>query len=215
MPLCLRGGFYWVLATGHWQLMYIELHSRSAFSFLEGASLPEELIGACQHFNLPAMALLDTDGVYGSPRFHLAADKAKIKAHIGAEVTCTNDVILSGADASRSESSAESKDPYPRHAVDEAEIPRFARNDKVARRDKAGAGANTFRLPLLVASRTGYQNLCRLITKMKLRAKKGEGAVTAQELQEHAEGLICLTGGDEGPLAYALQQGGIDKPNAI
>ncbi|MGC2446520.1 MAG: PHP domain-containing protein, partial [Candidatus Sulfotelmatobacter sp.] len=211
MPLCLRGGFYWVLATGHWQLMYIELHSRSAFSFLEGASLPEELIGACQHFNLPAMALLDTDGVYGSPRFHLAADKAKIKAHIGAEVTCTNDVILSGADASRSESSAESKDPYPRHAVDEAEIPRFARNDKVARRDKAGAGANTFRLPLLVASRTGYQNLCRLITKMKLRAKKGEGAVTAQELQEHAEGLICLTGGDEGPLAYALQQGGIDE----
>ena len=191
--------------------MYIELHSRSAFSFLEGASLPEELIGACQHFNLPAMALLDTDGVYGSPRFHLAADKAKIKAHIGAEVTCTNDVILSGADASRSESSAESKDPYPRHAVDEAEIPRFARNDKVARRDKAGAGANTFRLPLLVASRTGYQNLCRLITKMKLRAKKGEGAVTAQELQEHAEGLICLTGGDEGPLAYALQQGGIDN----
>ena len=39
---------------------------------------------------------------------------------------------------------------------------------------------------------------------MKLRAKKGEGAVTAQELEEHAEGLICLTGGDEGPLAAAL-----------
>ena len=57
--------------------MYIELHARSAFSFLEGASLPEELIGVCQHFQMPAMALLDTDGVYGSPRFHLAANKAK------------------------------------------------------------------------------------------------------------------------------------------
>ena len=67
-----------------------------------------------------------------------------------------------------------------------------------------------FRLPLLVANRTGYQNLCRLITKMKLRAKKGEGAVTAQELQEHAEGLICLTGGDEGPLAHALEESGMD-----
>ncbi len=68
--------------------MFIELHARSAFSFLEGASLPEELIGVCQHFKMPAMALLDTDGVYGAPRFHLAANKVKIKAHIGAEVTC-------------------------------------------------------------------------------------------------------------------------------
>ncbi len=46
---------------------------------------------------------------------------------------------------------------------------------------------------------------------MKLRAKKGEGSVTTQELEEHAEGLICLTGGDEGPLAYALQYGGMDE----
>ena len=46
---------------------------------------------------------------------------------------------------------------------------------------------------------------------MKLRAKKGEGAVMTQELEEHAEGLICLTGGDEGPLAAALEQGGIDE----
>src|SRR5271156_4665560 len=70
--------------------MYIELHSRSAFSFLEGASLPETLIAACANLNMPAMALLDRDGVYGSPRFHMAAKKAKIKAHIGAEVTCEN-----------------------------------------------------------------------------------------------------------------------------
>src|SRR5215471_13390885 len=112
--------------------MYVELHARSAFSFLEGASLPEELIGVCQHFNMPAMALLDTDGVYGSPRFHLAADRAKIKAHIGAEVTCTplNTVILNGADASRSESSAESKDPSPQRSVKGIGIPRSARNDK-------------------------------------------------------------------------------------
>ena len=67
--------------------MYVELHARSAFSFLEGASLPEELIGVCSHFHMPAMALLDSDGVYGAPRFHLAANKIGLKAHIGAEVT--------------------------------------------------------------------------------------------------------------------------------
>ncbi|HET6178571.1 MAG TPA: error-prone DNA polymerase [Candidatus Sulfotelmatobacter sp.] len=181
--------------------MYVELHARSAFSFLEGASLPEELVAVCSQLDMPAMALLDTDGVYGAPRFHLAAQKAKIKAHIGAEVTCSSlhPVILSGARASQSEALAESKDPYPRRDVQVIGIPRSARNDK------------SFRLPLLVSTRTGYQNLCRLITKMKLRAKKGEGAVTEQELQEHAQGLICLTGGAEGPLAAALQQGGIEE----
>ena len=170
--------------------MYVELHARSAFSFLEGASLPEELMATCAQLKLPAMALLDTDGVYGAPRFHLAAQKIKIKAHIGAEVSCAplHPVIL-----------AESKDPYPRQSAKRVEIPRFARNDK------------SFRLPLLVSTRTGYQNLSRLITKMKLRAKKGEGAVCQEELEEHAQGLICLTGGAEGPLAAALQRGGLEE----
>jgi error-prone DNA polymerase len=173
--------------------MYIELHARSAFSFLEGASVPEELVTACAQMSMPAMALLDTDGLYGAPRFHLAAQKTKIKAHIGTEVTCAPfaHVLLSGANAKQSAALAESKDLYPQDAT------RFA--------DKS------FRLPLLIASRTGYQNLCRLITKMKLRAKKGEGAVSAQELEEHAEGLICLTGGDEGPLAASIAHGGIDE----
>ncbi|OLC21740.1 MAG: error-prone DNA polymerase, partial [Chloroflexi bacterium 13_1_40CM_55_7] len=69
-----------------------------------------------------------------------------------------------------------------------------------------------FRLPLLVSSRAGYQNLCRLITKMKLRApRKEEGAVREEELREHAGGLICLTGGDDGPLAAALANGGVEE----
>src|ERR1019366_8169509 len=64
--------------------MYVELHAPSAFSLLEGASLPEELAAVGSQLKLPAMALLDTDGVYGAPRFHLAAKKMEIKAHIGA-----------------------------------------------------------------------------------------------------------------------------------
>jgi len=168
--------------------LYVELHARSAFSFLEGASLPEELIAVCAQFKQPAMALLDTDGVYGAPRFHLAADKAKIKAHIGAEVT--------SQPIKMADFRFQIEDLHPRKTSSVCNL--------------KSAICNPFRLPLLVASRTGYQNLCRLITKMKLRAKKGEGAVTEQELQEHAEGLICLTGGAEGPLAAALKEGGLD-----
>ena len=68
--------------------MYVELHSRSAFSFLEGSSLPESLIARCSELHMPAMALLDRDGLYGAPCFYMAAKKAKLKAHIGAEVAC-------------------------------------------------------------------------------------------------------------------------------
>jgi error-prone DNA polymerase len=64
------------------------------------------------------------------------------------------------------------------------------------------------RVVLLCASRVGYQNLCQLITRMKMReASKCEGAATVEDLEEFAGGLICLTGGDEGPLAAALGRG--------
>jgi error-prone DNA polymerase len=65
------------------------------------------------------------------------------------------------------------------------------------------------RLPLLCTSRTGYQNLCQLITRFKMREpRKCEGSARMQDLGEFSGGIICLTGGDEGPLAAALQQGG-------
>src|SRR5258708_5502932 len=67
--------------------MYIELHASSAFSFLDGASLPEALVERAVALGYPALALLDRDGVYGAPRFHIAAKKAGIKAIIGAELT--------------------------------------------------------------------------------------------------------------------------------
>jgi error-prone DNA polymerase len=120
---------------------YIELHARSAFSFLEGASIPEDLAGACARFAMPAMAIVDRNGVYGAPRFHMAAKKAGLRAHIGSEITCTD---------GRS-------------------------------------------YPLLAETREGYQNLCRLVTRMKLRARKGEGAATLEEIAEFSRGLLCIT----------------------
>src|SRR5437667_2683901 len=173
-----------VLSNGFAEnLMYIEFHARSAFSFLEGASLPESLIETCANLGMPAMALLDRDGVYGAPRFYMAAKRAGIKAHIGAEINCENFSIRNC---------------------------QFAIGQQISKpriRNQKSKIENSFRLPLLVSSRAGYQNLCRLITKMKLRAKKDEGAVREDELREHAAGLVCLTGGDNGPLSLALARG--------
>jgi error-prone DNA polymerase len=52
---------------------YVELHAASAFSFLEGASQPESLVERAVDLEMPAMALLDRNGVYGSARFHTSA----------------------------------------------------------------------------------------------------------------------------------------------
>src|SRR5438477_12851231 len=71
--------------------------------------------------------------------------------------------------------------------------------------------ARPVRLPLLVESRTGYQNLCRLMTRYKLREKeKGTGTANLDEIAEHAEGLVCLTGGEEGVLAASLSNKGFE-----
>jgi len=72
------------------------------------------------------------------------------------------------------------------------------------------------RILLLCASQTGYQNLCQLITRFKMReTTKAEGAATLDDLQEFSSGLICLTGGDEGPVAAALAHGGHDEAHKL
>ena len=72
--------------------MYIELHAASAFSFLQGASLPETLVERAAALGYPAIALLDADGVYGAPRFHKAAKQAGLKAIIGAELSIKSQI---------------------------------------------------------------------------------------------------------------------------
>jgi error-prone DNA polymerase len=69
--------------------------------------------------------------------------------------------------------------------------------------------AEPVRLPLLCETRAGYQNLCRMVTRLKMREpSKAEGSATMADIEEFSGGLVCLTGGDEGPLASALMRGG-------
>ena len=128
---------------------YAELHARSAFSFLRGASQPEEIAQRSSELNLSAVALCDRDGLYGSARLKAAADEAGHPgAIVGAEITLEDGGLL----------------------------------------------------PLLVQNRTGYQNLCRMLTRSRLRSGKEDSSVSWDELTTYAEGLVCLTGDEEGPL---------------
>ncbi len=139
-------------------MSYVELHASSAFSFLDGASTPENLSCRAAELEIPAMALLDRDGVYGAPQFFMCTRKGRPSTHphVGAEVTSVSGV----------------------------------------------------RYALLAETRAGYRNLCRLITRMKLRAPKGQAAATDSDFAEFAGGLIALTGGEEGPVRTALRHGG-------
>lgn len=173
---------------------YVELHARSAFSFLRGASIPEDYVRCAMELELPAMALLDRDGVYGAPRFYGSAQENKsVRPRVGAEITMEDGSVV----------------------------------------------------PLLVATRTGYQNLCQLITEAKLVARSPtahlvrdgtfasvdsnplgshEGGcnkhapaphdrkrpcfATWSELARFSDGLIALTGDEDGPVRRAWRTGG-------
>jgi error-prone DNA polymerase len=149
--------------TNQLAAVYVELHARSAFSFLRGASNPEDLASTAAQLDLPALALCDRDGLYGTPRLHAATKEHGIRALVGAELTLEDKSIL----------------------------------------------------PVLVASRTGYQNLCRLITESRLRGTKTESTVLWEELPTYAEGLLALTGDEEGILKNPCQPEALKKLKAL
>jgi error-prone DNA polymerase len=161
---------------------YVELHAASAFSFLGGASQPEGLIERAVELEMPAMALLDRNGVYGAARFHTSAKRNRVRAHIGAEIAVSD----------------------------------LGERLRPAEWLPHQCPQEPARLALLCESRAGYQNLCQLVTQFKMREQeKCEGAATWEDLQQYARGVVCLTGGDEGPLAAALVRGGEDAGREV
>ncbi|MGD0939828.1 MAG: error-prone DNA polymerase [Terracidiphilus sp.] len=161
---------------------YVELHASSAFSFLAAASQPDALIERAAEIGMPAIALADRNGLYGAARFHTAANRCGIRAHIGAEIAVTG----------------------------------FGCRSQPAKWLPHQCPEEPARITLLCASQTGYKNLCQLITRFKMReTTKSEGAATLDDLAEFSAGLICLTGGDEGPLASALTSGGEQRARNV
>src|SRR4051812_21164535 len=171
-------------STGFWKgslTDYVELHAASAFSFLRGASLPETLVERAATLGYPALALLDADGVYGAPRFHRAAKQAGIRPIIGAELTIRSGAAPKGIRPSTSLGAGDS-------------LLDFTRGRRFTPQLRAAQAIHDWQLPVLVASQDGYQNLCRLVTKMKLRAPKGEGALLLEELDGFTSGLVAVGG---------------------
>ena len=136
-------------------MSYVELHARTAFSFLRGGSRPEELASIAAQRDLSVVAVCDRDGVYGTPIFTQSAEEKGIRSIVGAEITLQDETVL----------------------------------------------------PVLVKNRRGYHNLCQLLTRVHLRAEKARPRVCWNELPKFADGLVALTGDEEGPLVRAVLEG--------
>ena len=168
-PVSICGGEFIAVSSP-----YVELHIASAFSFLQGASLPEALVDRAADLGYSALALLDRDGVYGAPRFHKAALAAGLKPIIGAELT----IDSRGSGGPERQEGQEGQERLKEKSVPPSSPPAL----------------QPFPLAVLCESQEGYRNLCRLITRMKLRAPKGEGVLTLDELEGSTRGLVALVG---------------------
>src|SRR5581483_6965299 len=167
---------------------YAELHCHSAYSFLDGASLPEELALRAAELGYPALALTDHDGVWGAMEHAQACSALGVRPIVGAEL-------------------AVRPPPSPGRAEREpgagAGVPGRGRGEP-AGTGSGAAGAAPLHVTLLVESRAGWRNLCRLITEAHAGTRwPGEGGPRASPtapslplaaLAERAEGLVCLSG---------------------
>jgi len=150
---------------------YVELHAHSAYSFLDGASQPEELAARAAELGYPAFALTDHDGLYGSLEFAHAAKHFGVRPITGAEVT------LSG--------------------VGSTERRRSGGAGFAGAGAETARGAH---VTLLVESSRGYANLCRLLTAAHAHTRPGERrepvppSLDRALLAELHEGLVCLSG---------------------
>ena len=145
---------------------YVELHAHSAYSFLDGASAPEELAARAAELGYDALGLTDHDGVWGAMEFAQACKAFAVRPIVGAELAVTR-------------------------------------------------GTRAFHLTLLVESREGWRNLCRLITEAHLRTRPRPDReplpplLPLTSLEAHAEGLVCLSGcARDGALAAPFEQAG-------
>src|SRR5687768_16324690 len=186
--------------------MYAELHCHTNYSFLEGASHPEDLVGRAVELGLSALAVTDHNGLYGAPRFARAAGEAGLAGIVGAEVEVRGP-----------EAGPNPPPPFPareggagRNRVCHGSL--FPRREggepeRAGAREREQERESAVHLVLLVEDERGYGNLCRLLSRGQLAGSKGQPRIELEDLAAHAEGLVCLSGCRKGPLAAALLRG--------
>ncbi|MEX2183145.1 MAG: PHP domain-containing protein, partial [Chloroflexota bacterium] len=194
---------------------YAELHAHTDFSFLDGASPPDELVARAVELGLAGLAATDHDGLYGAVRFTAAAREAGLHPVVGTEIAL-GDAAVADPDGvvvparrsrrpSRPSVAVESGRPV-RPRPDRARLP--GHRDPV-REDLRGIGprARGPRLVLLARTRTGWRSLSRLLSAANLAGTKGVPRFRHALLDVHHEAVVALSGGRSGEVGRRLLVG--------
>jgi len=165
---------------------FVHLRVHTAYSLSEGAIRVKELAGLCQAQRMPAVAMTDSNNLFGALEFSMACAGAGVQPIIGCQLSVDLDgLIPKGQGASRGQSASNGA---PSHAP----------------------------LVLLVQSDLGYRNLLKLLKIAYLDAEDAsEPQVTVEALEAQAEGLLLLTGGPGGPVGQLLLHGAEDAAEAL
>jgi error-prone DNA polymerase len=169
---------------------YVELRVATAFSFLRGASTPEELVERALALGYDRLAITDRDGLYGVVRAHRAAKGKPLRVLVGAELTVTGATPRRrrapkpspGLTASARGAASSAPGPGDTHTP--------GTHTQVTH--TSGAAEPTDTLILLASDRASYGRLSRLLSVGKLRVGKGGTALDLDDVARYADGLHAI-----------------------
>ena len=207
---------------------YAELHCHTNFSFLDGASAPDELVGRAVELGLSGLAVTDHNGLYGVVRFSTATREAGLRPIVGIEIELMDaaapdpaGVVVPPRRPHRHAPTvgAPLLAPLPGEGLPARPRPTRARlpghRDPV-REDLRGVGEAQRgpHLVLLARNAAGYRSLCRLVSRANLAGTKSMPRFSHELLAENAEGLVALSGCRDGEIARRLRAGDRDGARA-
>jgi DNA polymerase III alpha subunit len=210
------------LATEH-STPYAELHAHTNFSFLDGASAPDELVERAVELGLAGLAATDHNGLYGSVRFTSAAEEAGLHPVVGTEIELADPAVADpdrvvipprrgrrrATDDGRMDASGDRRIDEGRPARPRPERTLLPGHREVVKEDLRGIGqrARGPRLVLLARSQVGWRSLSRLLSRANMAGTKGAPRFRHALLDEHHEDVIALSGGRSGEVGRRLLVG--------
>jgi DNA polymerase III alpha subunit len=203
---------------------YAELHAHTNFSFLDGASAPDDLVERAAAIGLTGLAVTDRNGLYGAVRFMSAAEEIGLHGVVGTEIELLDAAVPDPAGVvipprrprRRGRAAATASTPALGSMVAEGRPsrPRPERARLPGHRDPVkedlrgiGARARGPHLVLLARSAIGWRSLSRLVSRANLAGTKSVPRFRQALLDEHHEGLVALSGCRDGEIARRLRVG--------
>ena len=208
---------------------YAELHSHSHFSFLDGASAPDDLVARAVELGMPSLGITDHQGLYGAVRFSTAAEAAGLHPVLGLEIELLDagvpdpdGIVVPARRAWRPGRRPPVREELPLVTDGRPQRPRPERarlpgHRRVVKEDHRGVGEPQRGPHLLLLARdaAGWRSLCRLVSRANLAGTKAVPAFTHDLLEANREGVVALSGCRDGELPRRLRAGDREGARAL